>query len=145
MKETGAAQTDGGTPIESAIMWTPDGLNCPGAGEGPKFAPGGADKTVSTVLGEIAWLLTPSPAHKALTMADFETLVMPAVLLRQFKMFYDADKPIPVGCILFAKISEAMKARLDAGARLQSLDDWRSGETVRIMLTVAPFGGDVKL
>ena len=145
MNETIAAQAKGATPIDSAIMWTPDGLNSPGAGEGPEFAPGVADKTVSTVLGEIAWLLTQSPAHKALTMADFETLVMPAVLLRQFKMFYDAEKPIPVGCILFAKISDAMAARLDAGGRLQMLDDWRSGETVRIVLTVAPFGGEVRL
>jgi hemolysin-activating ACP:hemolysin acyltransferase len=29
--------------------------------------------------------------------------------------------------------------------RLQTLDDWRSGETVRVMTTMAPFGGKVKL
>ena len=37
------------------------------------------------------------------------------------------------------------RARLDAGGRLSNLDDWRSGETVPVMATVAPFGGEVWL
>ena len=37
------------------------------------------------------------------------------------------------------------RARLDAGGRLASLDDRRSGDTLRVMVTVAPFGGEVRL
>jgi hypothetical protein len=33
----------------------------------------------------------------------------------------------------------------DTLMRLATLDDWRSGETVRVMATVAPFGGEVRL
>jgi hypothetical protein len=32
-----------------------------------------------------------------------------------------------------------------AVARLATLDDWRSGETVRVMATVATFGREVRL
>jgi cytolysin-activating lysine-acyltransferase len=103
------------------------------------------DKTVSTVLGEITWLMTQSPQHKQLSIADLEWMVMPALLLRQFKLFYDTKRNIPVGCVLFAKVSDAIAARLDAGGRLSTLYDWRFGETVRVMTTIAPFGGEVVL
>jgi cytolysin-activating lysine-acyltransferase len=38
-------------------------------------------KTVAQVLGEITWLMTQSPRHKALALGDLEWLVMPAILL----------------------------------------------------------------
>ena len=38
-------------------------------------------KTVAAVLGEIIWLMTQSPRHKMLPLADLEWLVMPPVLL----------------------------------------------------------------
>src|SRR5436190_902353 len=45
-------------------------------------------KTVAQVLGEITWLMTQSPRHKAIALGDLEWLVMPAILLRQFRIFY---------------------------------------------------------
>jgi hemolysin-activating ACP:hemolysin acyltransferase len=78
--------------------------------------------------------------------AQSETILKAAAgKLRQFKLFYDTECAIRVGVVLFAKVSPAVAARLDAGGRLASLDDWRSGETVRVMTTVAPFGGEVRL
>ena len=52
---------------------------------------------------------------------------------------------VTVGCVLFAKVNAAVAARLDAGGRLATLDDWRSGDTARVIATVAPFGGEVVL
>jgi hemolysin-activating ACP:hemolysin acyltransferase len=78
-------------------------------------------------------------------------LPVPALLLRQFKLFYDTERNIQLslvknlGCVLFAKVSDAIAARLDAGGRLATLDYWRSGTTVRVMATIAPFGGEVRL
>jgi hypothetical protein len=63
-----------------------------------------------------------------------------SLLLRQSKPFYYI-----VRCLLFAKVSNGVAARLDAGGRLSSLDDWRSGDTVRVITTIAPFGGEVVL
>jgi cytolysin-activating lysine-acyltransferase len=34
-------------------------------------------KTVSQILGEIVWLMTQSPRHRALALSDLECLVMP--------------------------------------------------------------------
>jgi cytolysin-activating lysine-acyltransferase len=42
-------------------------------------------KTVAQVLGEITWLMTQSPRHKAIPLGDLEWLLMPAILLRQFE------------------------------------------------------------
>jgi cytolysin-activating lysine-acyltransferase len=146
-------------PIPAATGWQPrpggalfgDPLSGAAAADGQASAakssatPAPTDKTVSTVLGEVTWLLTQSPQHKQLAIADLEWMVMPALLLRQFKLFYDTERNIPVGVVLFAKVSDAVAARLDAGGRLATLDDWRSGDTVRVMATVAPFGGEVRL
>ena len=49
---------------------------------------GPPSKTVAQVLGEITWLMTQSPRHKAVPLGDLEWLLMPAILLRQFRIFY---------------------------------------------------------
>src|SRR4051812_12670927 len=48
---------------------------------------GPPSKTVAQVLGEITWLMTQSPRHKATPLGDLEWLLMPAILLRQFRIF----------------------------------------------------------
>jgi cytolysin-activating lysine-acyltransferase len=53
-------------------------------------------KTVAQVLGEIAWLMTQSPRHKVIPFGDLEWLVMPAILLRQFRIFYNGEQPVGV-------------------------------------------------
>src|SRR6266481_635094 len=53
-----------------------------------------APKTVSQVLGEITWLMTQSPRHKALALGDLEWLVMPGILLKQFRIFYKGEQPV---------------------------------------------------
>jgi hypothetical protein len=50
-------------------------------------------KTVAQVLGEIAWLMTQSPRHKAVRLSDLEWL-MPAILLRQLRIFYSGEQPV---------------------------------------------------
>jgi cytolysin-activating lysine-acyltransferase len=144
-----------GTAIPKASSWQPKDPQptfaaSPAAAPTPAKPLDATDKTVSTVLGEVTWLMSQSPQHKQLAIADLEwqenpKVLMPALLLRQFKLFYDTERNIPVGCVLFAKVSDAVAARLDAGGRLATLDDWRSGDTVRVMATVAPFGGEVRL
>lgn len=61
-------------------------------------------KTVSQVLGEITWLMTQSPRHKAIPLGDLEWLLMPAILLRQFRIFYKGEQP--VGVALWALADE---------------------------------------
>src|ERR1700710_894973 len=100
-------------------------------------------KTVAQVLGEIAWLMTQSPRHKAVPLGDLEWLVMPALLLRQFRIFYKGEQP--VGVALWALVDDLVAKRIDAGDRRLTAVEWKSGAAMRIVDIVAPFGGEAEM
>ncbi|QCI63586.1 toxin-activating lysine-acyltransferase [Phreatobacter stygius] len=103
----------------------------------------GAQKSVAAILGEIVWLMTQSPKHKHYQLADLEWLVMPPVLLRQFKLYYDPHST-PVAVDLIAKVDEATAARLDAGVPTMRPQDWASGLKERLVERISlqsPEGG----
>ena len=107
----------------------------PSAGE-PARGP-----TVSHLLGEMTWLLSQSPLHRALRISDLEWLIMPALINRQFYLFRDGDQPI--GLALWAKCSPAVVAKLDKGLLEEgnqlTLEDWQSGDDVWLVDLIAPF------
>ncbi len=105
--------------------------------------PQGASRTVSGVLGEITWLLTQSPAHKGFFISDIEWMIMVPVMLQQFRLFYDQDKP--VGVVLWAKINKEVEERLMAGNARMRPQDWKSGETLWVVEIIAPFGGHLEM
>lgn len=100
-------------------------------------------KTVSQVLGEITWLMTQSPRHKAIPLGDLEWLVMPAILLQQFRIFYKGEQP--VGVAFWALADEIVAKRIDAGDVRLTPAEWKSGSNKRIVDVVAPFGGEVEM
>jgi cytolysin-activating lysine-acyltransferase len=100
-------------------------------------------KTVSQVLGEITWLMTQSPRHKAITLGDLEWLVMPAILLRQFRLFYKGEQP--VGVALWALADDLVAKRIDTGDNRLAAVEWKSGTHLRIVELVAPFGGEAEM
>jgi cytolysin-activating lysine-acyltransferase len=100
-------------------------------------------KTVSQVLGEITWLMTQSPRHKAIPLGDLEWLLMPAILLRQFRIFYKGEQP--VGVALWALVDDLVAERIDAGDNRLSAVEWKSGSNMRIVELVAPFGGEAEI
>ncbi|MDT8760217.1 toxin-activating lysine-acyltransferase [Sphingomonas psychrotolerans] len=111
------------------------------AQDGTRTSGGGAAPTVSHLLGEMTWLLTQSPLHRALAIGDLEWLVMPALIHQQFYVFRESDKP--VGLALWAKCSAAAAAKLERGMiepenRL-SLEEWNSGGQVWLVDLIAPF------
>ena len=102
---------------------------------------GAAAPTVSHVLGEMTWLLTQSPLHRALLIGDLEWLIMPALMFQQFYIFRDGGKP--VGLALWAKCNAVAEGKLDRGMiepenRLTP-EEWQSGETIWLVDLVAPF------
>jgi len=113
-----------------------------GAAEGSVFTeptPGGAQKTVAQLFGEIVWLFSQSPKHKNFFLSDLEWLVMTPVLLRQFRVFYAPDRPI--GVALWAYVNDDVEQRLMSGhARLAPVD-WKSGDKLWLVDVVAPYGG----
>jgi cytolysin-activating lysine-acyltransferase len=100
-------------------------------------------KTVAQVLGEIAWLMTQSPRHKAMPLGDLEWLLMPAILLRQFRIFYSGEQP--VGVALWALADDVVAKRIDAGDKRLAAVEWKSGINMRIIDIIAPFGGEAEM
>lgn len=97
--------------------------------------------TVSHMLGEMTWLLTQSPLHRALSIGDLEWLVMPALIHEQFYTFRDGDQP--VGLALWAKCGPVAAKKLDGGMiepenRL-TLEEWMDGDTIWLVDLIAPF------
>jgi cytolysin-activating lysine-acyltransferase len=132
---------------EAALQAALAGFGAPSANGGATatgHAPAGpAPKTVAQVLGEIVWLMTQSPRHKAIPLGDLEWLVMPAILLRQFRIFYKGEQP--VGVALWALADELVAKRIDAGDRRLAAVEWKSGPNLRIVELVAPFGGEAEM
>jgi cytolysin-activating lysine-acyltransferase len=100
-------------------------------------------KTVAQVLGEITWLMTQSPRHKSVPLGDLEWLLMPAILLRQFRIFYSGEQP--VGAALWALADDLVAKRIDAGDKRLAAVEWKSGSNMRIIDIVAPFGGEAEM
>jgi hypothetical protein len=95
-----------GAPVLSSPAVPPD----PSAESAPKALP---PITVASVMGEIVWLLTQSSPHKHLFLAALEWLVMPPVLLSQYRIFRVQDRP--VGVAFWAFLTEEAEARLKGG------------------------------
>jgi cytolysin-activating lysine-acyltransferase len=100
-------------------------------------------KTVAAVLGEIVWLMTQSPRHKPMPLADLEWLVMPPVLLKQFRIYYSGERP--VGVVLWALVNSAVQQRLRAGEKRLSAAEWKCGPQREIVDVIAPFGGEEEM
>jgi cytolysin-activating lysine-acyltransferase len=100
-------------------------------------------KTVSQILGEITWLMTQSPRHKAIPLGDLEWLLMPAILLRQFRIFYSGEQP--VGVAVWALADDLVAKRIDARETRLAAVEWKSGDNMRIIDVVAPFGGEAEM
>ncbi|MEM6899201.1 MAG: toxin-activating lysine-acyltransferase [Pseudomonadota bacterium] len=97
-----------------------------------------ADLTVASVFGQITLLMTQSPQHKHLFLSDLEWLVMPPIMLRQFRIFMNKERP--VGAVLWALASDEVAERAQESARSIKPDEWRSGSRLVIVDVVAPFG-----
>jgi cytolysin-activating lysine-acyltransferase len=148
--KSGGAGKPAETPLlgEAALKQALAGFGAPSANGGATaagHAPGQAAqaKTVAQVLGEITWLMTQSPRHKAVPIGDLEWLLMPAILLRQFRIFYKGEQP--VGVAVWALADDLVAKRIDAGDRRLAAVEWKSGPKLRIVELVAPFGGEAEM
>lgn len=90
-----------------------------------------AGKTVASVFGEMVWLLSRSPKYRDLKLSDLEWLVMPPLLLRQFKLYYAGQQPVSME--LFAKASPEVAARIDRGEKKLLPAEWRSGDITKLV------------
>ncbi|MBF0327110.1 MAG: toxin-activating lysine-acyltransferase [Alphaproteobacteria bacterium] len=90
-------------------------------------------------VGQILGLVLASPAHRHLFLSDLEWLVIPPVMLQQFRLFRKDGRV--VGYASWAFLSAEAETRMLKGARRIAPADWRSGEALWLIELVAPFGG----
>ncbi len=67
---------------------------------------------------------------------EIERIVATPIFLRQFKIYSKGKSP--VAFLSWAQVSNAVKAKVEAGDPLE-LKDWRSGENVVVVDVVSPF------
>lgn len=95
--------------------------------------------TISGVFGEIVWLMAQSSRHRySFFLADLEWLVMPPVMMNQFRIFHQDGKP--VGAAFWAFVSEETDARLAQGASKIKQNEWKNGNQAWLIDIITPFG-----
>jgi len=83
------------------------------------------DMTVARMLGEIVWIMTQSPGHKHFSLGDLEWMVMPALLLEQYRIFRNGTQPL--GVALWAYLSPEAEEKLKSGTGRLRPDEWAVG------------------
>ena len=134
IRATGGAPAPlpGGLPINPAPS---PGAARPG---GPMPTPQ-QQAALQTVVGQCVLLMAASPGHKFVFLADIEWMLLPAILLQQYRIYHD-DKGHPIAFAAWAFVSEEVEKRLNGGnARLQPAD-WKSGDRLWLIHIVAPLG-----
>ncbi len=80
-----------------------------------------------------------SPAHKHLFLTDLEWLVVPPVMLRQFRVF--RKKGMPVAFASWAYLDEESETRFADNVRRLRPANWKAGDRLWLIDLIAPFGG----
>ncbi len=104
-----------------------------------------ADTTVSDVLGQLTWLMTQAKEFKGLFLSDLEWLLMPAIIMKQFRVFNDEKTQRPRAAYLWASVSDDVLERVGGAAvpRL-NLKEWRSGPNLIVVAAIVPGGDQAK-
>ena len=105
----------------------------------PQGSPQALSGGPAEILGQVTWLIMSSPVHKHLFVTDFEWLVVPPVLQRQFRIFRRDN--VPVAYVSWALVNEEVEQRLVSGVRKLAPGDWKSGDRPWLVDLVTPFGG----
>ena len=90
------------------------------------------------VLGHVVWLMMNMPVYRHVFLSDLEWMVMPPILLGQYRLFR-ADGRV-VGFAAWAFLSEAAEARLQEPAPRLAPADWRSGDRLWLVNIFAAQG-----
>ena len=119
--------------------------NAPAGSPFQYVPPEGAARTMSALLGEIVWLMSQSPIHKSHLISDPEWPVakatnkdepMTPVILKQFRLFYDREKPI--GMVFWGRVSDEVEQRLAQGTSKLRPQDWTSSDHPWVVEVIAP-------
>jgi len=90
-------------------------------------------------VGHAVGLMMASPLHRHVFLSDLEWLLLPPIMMGQFRIF--RKDGLPAAFASWAFVNEEVEARLEGGGRLKPAE-WRSGESMWLIDFVAPMGGE---
>ncbi len=96
-----------------------------------------ARTATDAVLGQILRLMMASPKHRHMFLADMEVQVIPPLRLGQCRVLRNSDGAA-FAYASWAKVSDAVHARLEAGERRLRPQDWNSGPNWWLIDIAAP-------
>jgi hemolysin-activating ACP:hemolysin acyltransferase len=88
--------------------------------------------TVSHMIGEIVWLMTRSSFHKHFSLADLDWMIIPPILLNQYKVFHDQGSP--VGAAFWAFTSDEASKKLSMEPPRLRPNEWNSSSQCWLVL-----------
>jgi cytolysin-activating lysine-acyltransferase len=84
-----------------------------------------------------------SPTHQHLFLADMKWLVLPPVMLRQFRLFRQNGHPFAYAS--WAMLTEEAEARVKTGQTRLRPDEWTGGDRLWLIDLIAPFGAQQEI
>lgn len=90
------------------------------------------------ILGPALWLYARDPSRKFTFLADMDWLILPPVILDQCRLY--SKNGIPFAFFTWARVSDAIDARLRTGVAKVAPHEWKSGPHVWLIDLVSPFG-----
>lgn len=92
--------------------------------------------TFASVMGQAVWLMSMSKDHRELPIKTVEDLLSPAILLKQFRLYSKGKQPLAL--VVWASVSDEVKARLESGDKKLELTEWRSGPNIVVVDCISP-------
>ena len=140
-----AAADEGGAPPAVTAPAAPDASeNASDAPEAARAQAASQPSPVAGILGEAVWLLGRSNAHKHLFISELDWLLVPALQLRQFRIWRHNAQP--VGFASWAYLTQEAADRFVESAKAGRMgriapNEWKSGDQLWLIDFLAPFGG----
>jgi cytolysin-activating lysine-acyltransferase len=86
--------------------------------------------TIASHLGEMVWLLSQSARHRHLSISDLEWMLMPPLLLGQYKLYHKNNNPTALA--LWAYLTKEDEQRLLTVNKLRP-EAWCAGNAQRLL------------
>ena len=142
--QTETSSSAGHPPSSAQSGRSAQGQNTPGQNAPGQPAPGQvATAGADAALGQVVWLMMNTPAFRHMFLADLEWMVLPPILLGQFRILYDGGKPVAFAA--WGHLSEEAEARLQQPNPRLKPDEWKSGDRLWLVSVIAPFGHGEKI
>jgi cytolysin-activating lysine-acyltransferase len=125
---------NGAAAPQATVQTTFQAAQAPGQAQRPT-APA---LTGGAALGHAVWLMMNMPMYRHVFLSDLEWMVLPPILLNQFRLF-NADNKV-VAFAAWAYLSGEVEKRLQEPNPRLAPAEWKSGDRLWLIDVFAPFG-----